>query len=397
MIYRFSARKALVHAVAVATVLWAFAVVVQFAGSTNRSIAGPLKGTDFVQFYTLGFIARHNPRELYDAHAFHARQSELVPESADLIYPPVYPPQIALVSAPLSAVPYQTALMLWLLLSITAYFVIVRTVWLSTRGSLPGGHLVAAAAAAFPPFWQCVMHGQITMLLAMSIAAGWKAMEGNRRFLAGVAFGFLALKPQFAIVCALVALVTREWRLLAGALVSVGAQVVVVSAVLGSMAWHDFLASIPSVVTHADLLSSKAYHSHSFRMLFRALPPFAGTAFWLAGCAWIVSRSIRMWRTEEPLTTRLAVLLLATLLVSPHLMIYDLSLLALPLLWIPSSPALVYAVFATTLIPSVGIIGFQLSVPVLLYFFVKATSRSSLSAYLSQAPWAHARIRSLLQ
>ena len=53
-----SAAHAKKHAVLTAVLLWIGAVVVTFAGPGERSIAGPLKGADFVHFYTLGHLAR---------------------------------------------------------------------------------------------------------------------------------------------------------------------------------------------------------------------------------------------------------------------------------------------------------------------------------------------------
>ena len=40
-----------------AVILWILTTVVGFAGTSDRGIAGPLKGADFIQYYTLGHLA----------------------------------------------------------------------------------------------------------------------------------------------------------------------------------------------------------------------------------------------------------------------------------------------------------------------------------------------------
>src|SRR5882672_8052672 len=76
------------------------AVVVAFVGvgRTNRSVFGPLKWADFIQFYTLGDIARtRSAPVLFDFEARQVRQTALVPESADDRFIPVYGPRAALI------------------------------------------------------------------------------------------------------------------------------------------------------------------------------------------------------------------------------------------------------------------------------------------------------------
>ena len=120
-----SARQAKGHAILVAVILWIVAGVVSFTGTSDRGIAGPLKGADFVQFYTLGHLASaHRIAAMYDAALFHQAQAELLPESAREIYPPVYPPQAAVLFAPMAGLSYQRALFIWSVITIAGYALI---------------------------------------------------------------------------------------------------------------------------------------------------------------------------------------------------------------------------------------------------------------------------------
>jgi hypothetical protein len=379
-----SARQAKAHAILVAVVLWIVAAVVSFTGASDRGIAGPLKGADFVQFYTLGHLASaHRVAEMYDAASFHQAQVELLPETAPEIYPPVYPPQAAVMFAPVSGLSYQRALFIWSLITIVAYALIVWSTWKAVADRLPDGTFVVAAAAAFPPFWSLVLHGQVTVILLAAFWAGWLALERHRRWLAGFAFGLLAIKPQFGIPLAVVVLASGEWAMLAGALTSVAAQAVVVWLMLGSNAFSAFAHNIPAMIAVADLLEAKPFMSHSLRALTRLTPNWIGLPLWAALAAIVLWYTVRAWKSQAPIRVRLGVVVLAATLVNPHVIIYDLTVLVLPLLWFGSymaEPArrkdaepywtTVYWLFVLTFIPTAAAIGLQASVFVMVGLLV---------------------------
>jgi hypothetical protein len=379
-----SARQAKGHAILVAVIVWIMATVVSFTGTSDRGIAGPLKGADFVQFYTLGHLASaHRISEMYDAASFHEAQAEFLPESAREIYPPVYPPQAAVMFAPMSGLSYQRALFIWSLITIAGYALIVWSAWKVVADRLPDRTFVIAAAAAFPPFWILILHGQVTVILLFAFWAGWLALEHHRRWLAGFAFGLLALKPQFGIPLAVVVLASGEWAMLTGAVTSVMAQAVVVWMVLGSDAFTTFADSIPTTIAYADLLEAKPFMSHSLRALTRLTPNWIGLPMWAALAAIVLWFTVRAWKSDAPLRVRLGVVVLAATLVNPHVIIYDLTVLVLPLIWFGSymqEPArreeagaywtAVYWLFVLTFMPTAAVILLQASVFVMVGLLV---------------------------
>jgi hypothetical protein len=379
-----SARQAKGHAILVAVTVWIMATVVSFTGTSDRGIAGPLKGADFVQFYTLGHLASaHRISEMYDAASFHEAQAEFLPESAREIYPPVYPPQAAVMFAPMSGLSYQRALFIWSLITIAGYALIVWSAWKVVADRLPDRTFVIAAAAAFPPFWILILHGQVTVILLFAFWAGWLALEHHRRWLAGFAFGLLALKPQFGIPLAVVVLASGEWAMLTGAVTSVMAQAVVVWMVLGSDAFTTFADSIPTTIAYADLLEAKPFMSHSLRALTRLTPNWIGLPMWAALAAIVLWFTVRAWKSDAPLRVRLGVVVLAATLVNPHVIIYDLTVLVLPLIWFGSymqGPArreeagaywtAVYWLFVLTFMPTAAVIPLQASVFVMVGLLV---------------------------
>jgi hypothetical protein len=251
---------------------------------------------------------------------------------------------------------------------------------------------VLAAAAAFPPFWTLILYGQITILILTAFWLGWLALERKRPCLAGVAFGLLALKPQFGIPLAAIVLACGEWRMLAGAFASVAAQAAIVWLLLGSAVFAGFAASIPMTMTHADWLESKPFMSHSLRAVTRLLPNWAGLPLWAALAAIVLWVTVKAWKSAAPLRVRLGIVILASVLVNPHVIVYDVTVLALPLVWFgaymleaerrahaPAFGVIVYWLFAALFAPTAAVIGVQASVPVMLWllvFLTRAATRS---------------------
>ena len=379
-----SAVQAKKHAVITAVLLWIGAIVVTFAGSSQRSIAGPLKGADFVHFYTLGHLARsHRTASIYDMRALHDVQVLLVPESAPEVYPSVYPPQAAALFAPFSRWSYHTSLLIWSLVTIALYALIVWSAWRSVSAQLPDRMLIVAAAAAFSPFWNLVLNGQVSIVILLAFWLGWLALQRNRSFLAGAAFGLLALKPQFGIPLAAIVLACGEWRMFVGALTSVVVQSALVWLMLGSSVFYDFAASIPVTASYADVLEAKPFNSHSLRAVTRLLPNAIGAPLWLALSAIVLWYTVRVWKSDAPVRVRVGIVILASLLVNPHVIVYDVTLLALPLIWFgaymlepqrqehaPAFGVLVYWLFAALLIPTARVIGIQASVPLMMVLLV---------------------------
>jgi hypothetical protein len=414
-----SARKARIHAVLLAVVLWIALLVTFTAGHGDRSISGTIKGPDFLQFYTIGSLVRANHTEaLYDFDALHRAQVALVPESAPELYPPVYPPQAALLFAPFSVLSYRQAMLLWSLITIAVFWAIIRSAWRPLATHLPDSMFVFAAAAAFPPFWNLVLYGQITILVLAAFWAGSIALERQKPFLAGLAFGLLLIKPQFAIPIAIVVLACREWAMLLGAATSIAAQLGAIALVLGWRVLDAYATFVPVMLRHADLLEAKPFQSHSLRALTRLAPASIALPLWIILSAAVIVCVVKVWKrrpedgghrtecidghaftvnrqlpsvnrqpmTGAPLRVRLGLLILASVLVNPHLIVYDAAVLALPLLWFGAYVqerkvradavmfwTIVYWLYVTFLAPTAAAFGVQVSVILMAWLVVLMT------------------------
>ncbi len=349
-----------------------------------------MKAADFVHFYTTGSLVRLGQSQLlYDFQEQHRVQGALVPEAAEVIYLSVYPPQTAIVFAPLSVFTYGHAALLWVGMTILLYALVIWAAWIPVSSQLSDRTFLVAAAAGFPPFWQLVLHGQTTIIVLVAFCAGWLALERRQPFLAGCAVGLIAMKPQFGLPLAVAVIARRDWPMMAGAAVSIAVQALVVYWLLDARVFHDFVQMARVAAQRSDLLEPKFFQSHSMLTLARMAPASIQMPLWIGMCAAVLWMVARVWQLQASLRLRLSAVIVASILVNPHLMIYDATLLVLPLVWVaaavrdmrPPGAAswtwlLIYALFATLLAPTAAVIGLQLSVVLMVLLFVTASRLS---------------------
>jgi Glycosyltransferase family 87 len=372
-----SLSEATAHARILAILLWIAGLVVVLLPSGPYDLFGEVKGADFVHFYTVGTVARNRqPELLYDHAALHQLQVALIPASDKASFLSVYPPQTAVAFAPFSLFPYVWAACLWALTTAAVYSGV--TAIAARDVAIPRGLLIAALAG-FPPFVDLIFHGQTTAWALAAFGLGGAAFIAGKRFLAGIAFGLLVIKPQLGLVLAAVLLATLEWRIIAGILVCWLAQVALTSAVLGTPIWEDYAEIVGRLPAFRQLLEPRPQSLHSLAAFTDILPTRFQTWGWLVLSAPVVYLACRVWRQPRDPWLKMAALVLASVLVSPHLVRYDATLVALPMLWIAREwndarfVTGAYLLVLTLLVPFKALIGVQLSTFAILWLFYRVT------------------------
>ncbi len=327
--WTFSAGEVRVLVLALSVAIWGVAVFnVATPGMHLRM--GPLKGADFVHFYVFGSLVNDGRADLlYDAPAQQAIQTRLVPASSGHWYMPVYGPQTALLFAGFARLPYLWAALVWACLSLLFYLSCVWALWRASPALLAYKEHTLLAALGFLPLYTLVMGGQTSVIPLICLTAGYLALRGDRTWWAGVAFGFLAIKPQFGVAIAVVMLARREWRVIGGAIAAIAAQVGLSMLVLGTgpmLAYVRMLRRSPGL---AALLEPDLSLLHSLRAFWTLLVPSqtAALALYALTAGGVLVLAARLWRPSVRLSVRYAALVLATVLVSPHLGVYDLVML----------------------------------------------------------------------
>jgi hypothetical protein len=358
--------------------------------------AGNLKGTDFLHFYTLGSLALdHRGDDLYSVRAQSAVAAQRVPAAAGIVYLPLYPPQVSLFFAPFARLSYTVALIFWLAFSSLVYGLCCYAIWRACPKLRSHGLTVLILGLALPAFWHLIAWGQTSALALAFFTLAFIALRAEHQVLAGLALGCLIFKPQLAIAAAIVFVVTLHWKIIAGAILSAAAQLIGGWLYYGPSplrAWMRTLLNAPNLL---PMLEPRLYQTHSLRTFWTMLIPWPSVslALYLITALLVSAMTIAFWRSRLPLSIRYSALLFATVLLAPHLTVYDLVLLAPAFLlvsdWIiahldePASPNLKLLLYLAFVLPLLGPLArwthFQLSVPImaaLLYAVWKLGRRS---------------------
>jgi hypothetical protein len=316
------------YATLLAIVSWAVWLWDISAGG-NVDRLGKVKGTDFLQFYVAGsFVRDGRLPDYYDVQAQYARARAIAPGSSDTFYMPVQSPQTALVFAPLAALPYARAVGVWLVLVMLLYAAACWLIWRHCDALRAHRAEVLAAATAFPGLYTTVLYGQTSVVTLVAVSGALAALWRDRRVVAGLALGCLAFKPHWLAAAAAVFVVAAEWRVVAGVLASAAAQLGVTYAVAGAAAMNGYWRILASAQRMGDLLEPRP--GDSLRSFFKVFVPSDAAALVLyaaTGTA-VLAIAARTWRSGARFELRASAVVLATILVSPHTLAYDLILLA---------------------------------------------------------------------
>lgn len=296
-----------------------------------RDHGGNLKGTDFLHFYTLGSLAlEHRGSDLYNMQAQSAVVARRVPAAAGVQYLPVYPPQVSIVFSPFARLSYAWALVCWLLVNAVMYGACCYAIWRACPNLGNYGATVSILALAFPGFWHLIAWGQTSALALVCFTLLFFALRSSKEFLAGLALGCLVFKPQLGLAAGIVFLITFRWKILAGALLSAFAELMVGVIYYGLHPLREWVLVLVNTPQLVPLLEPRVYQTYSLRTFWGMLLPWPSVSFglYVISGVLVLVLTVKCWRSEFALPLRYSALLLASVLIAPHLTVYDLVILA---------------------------------------------------------------------
>lgn len=320
------------------------------------------QGSDFTAFWSgAQFVLSGRAAAAYDVAQVAAYERGL----GFGVHPFINPPPYLAVVAPLGWLSYPAALTAWCLATCAAYALAVR--WLPKSVRWP---VLAFPVAAFS-----IMAGQNGLLTTALLVAAVGLLP-RRAVLAGGLIGLMAIKPQLAVLVPVALIAGREWRAFAAAAVTAIAFAGLSVALFGLETLRAFMAASQysaGLFAIPELLP-KIKSVYAAVLLFggpRALAVGAQAAAGVFG-AWAVWR---VWRRTDDRLSRAAVLLAATPLATPYLLLYDVVFLVVPMAWLGlegvrrgfrpgerwllaalyASPLLAFAVSAAPVVPLLGL------------------------------------------
>jgi hypothetical protein len=271
--------------------------------------------------------------------------AQRVPEASGIHYLPLYPPQVSIFFAPLAHLSYGWALGLWWACSALLYGGCCYGVWRACPNLHEHGGTVLLVAVAFPAFFHLIAWGQTSALALVCFTLMYFLLRDRREFLAGLVLGCLIFKPQLGVAAAVVFLATGAWKTFAGAVLSAAGQLCIAVVYYGTGPLRQWLQMLQNAQALLPLLEPRLYQTHCLRTFWSMLVPWPGVAFALYGLSAVAVLAVTSacWRRRNvPLPLKYSALLLASVLVAPHLTVYDLVILAPAFLlladWIASQP-----------------------------------------------------------
>lgn len=204
---------------------------------------------DFGNYYLYARVGLHQGwNHLYDTGA---QQQEWMRLGGDAVipwFPIVYPPPLAWIVVPFTALPLPLAFACWGAILIGCLLLTWRLVALRprlTRWSALAGMLAIASV----PY--ALLLGQVLILELAAVAVAWWLLSKERDVLAGIVLVALVFKPQIAILLPVVLLVTGRWRAVAAWLA--GSSVVVTIALIttGLDGVHEYIRRLGDAASAA--------------------------------------------------------------------------------------------------------------------------------------------------
>jgi hypothetical protein len=304
-------------------------------------------GGDYLQDWVGGLIAASPPdRELlystdYPIQIQHTPQLVGFEWPQENYFPMVYPPYHYWFVSPLSQIPYRWATIGWTTISALVYCL---TGWLICRGYEPLRRRpweLMMGMTLFGPAIICLNTGQKSIWILLFFTLTFLLLTRGNVFLSGMVFGLVAVKPHLGVVVGLSMIGKGIWRFVAGAVL-----VLLAFCVLALWLEPLWLSQYIGVVSKmSDYISIEGYQLHDSHSLWGGLKfllPDASSSLilylLLAACLavfLIVGRSLGFREKFNPksklFSFQFSILVLATVLISPHFYTYDLTLLVLPL------------------------------------------------------------------
>ncbi len=284
----------------------------------RRNWYGDMLGSDFSQIWVAGRAALEGRAgEPYDLPVHLENLKAAFGPTARFAWH--YPPVFLLPAAAVATLDPQGAFLLWTALSLGLFALALR---------LAAGRTDAACIALAHPLVFCnLAYGQNGLFTAALMTLG--AMLADRRpWLAGLCFGMLAYKPQFAALAPALLLLTGRRAGLAVCIATVIGLCLASLALFGTAPWIGFVRTLGD--TNRIILEQAAAGLDLNASAFGAVRLIGGSmaAAWTLQatvCAGVLALTARAWIMPACLELRAAMLMAAAPLLSPYVPVYDLA------------------------------------------------------------------------
>lgn len=340
------------------------ALLLVFQSDVRRSgdVRAFLLKTDYPPFLTgARLVAAGRGAELYNLAAQTEVQTAMLApyQYAPGIFPYNHLPFLAVALSPLAGWSLQAGYALWFGLTtgalIVALVLLGRDMREAARDAIErrwAPRALALLAFGFFPIYNELLNVQTATWTLLAFVLMIRALRQEREVAAGLALAVVLIKPQLLIVPLGVLLLTRRWRALASFAGAAAAAALLITPLLGGPGWVGqwlgVVAGVAGAQANTGAIQPPLMESlrGQFTLLAAKFDPSVadtGAAGWVLPLTALVSLAVlalvawswwgrpRAWAADPAgWDARWAAGLLATLLINPHGLPYELTLWLLP-------------------------------------------------------------------
>ncbi len=296
---------------------------------TNILFGVGASSIDFLSFYAAGkLVLAGTPALAYDQAAHYIAEQQATAPGVPYVFF-YYPPIFLLICAAFATLPYGLAFLAFQFVTFALFATMLRAV----LGAAGRAWLIPVIA--FPATFWNFGQGQNAFLTATLLGVFGLLLD-RRPAAAGAALGALCFKPHLGLLAPFALAAAGRWRAFVAAAVSALSLAGLSFLLLGQDTWAAYLAAMSGAdATYASGRINFAGFVSLFGGLRLMHVPIAASyaiqAVVTLACAILVSV---VWRKQLPPATRQAVLLAATLLAVPLVLLYDQMIAVLALAWL---------------------------------------------------------------
>ncbi|MEZ5245947.1 MAG: glycosyltransferase 87 family protein [Acidimicrobiales bacterium] len=308
-------------------------VFVIISGDGSDTASGRVGG-DFPAFYSAGtIVADGHIDDLWDPTTQAAAQEGLLGDEDGFIMFP-YAPHVAGAYSVLARLPYRAAYVVHTFVMVgllVGALHLLRPMISVIDRRFP---LALAATLTSYPVFVGIGGGQNTACTLFLVALIWRSLATDRELVAGLAAAALLFRPQYALPIIGLLFLGRHWRAVGAA--GVGAVGVwSVNALLFGPAWLTTWLREVRPLLEADAEVNALNEIAPIGFLHSLLGTESKTALVVGGlvsAAVVATLAWTWWRSALELDERIAVTTAGLLLIGPHTIYYDSSLLVFTVL-----------------------------------------------------------------
>jgi len=297
------------------------------------------KAMDFLAFYTGGQLLKQSPVNLYNLNLQHVLQQHIDPTTqTDRVFLPfLNPPFVALFFQLLIPLGVVNAYAFFLGINITLLLLICFA-FLQQNKKMKWYYSLAfiLGALTFVPILITLLVGQLSIFLCVIFLLSWLFLKKGWEFRSGLVLACILIKPHFFLLPFLAVLVQRRRRQVAGFTTGILFFIAVSYIAVGDKGMNSYISLMSVLFTtgtgyNINLMAQQSlqtmlliiFHTHSLTQI---------RLVWAIASLCIAIPTLYVWAKRLPLSSpylslQFALLIVATLVISPHTHFYDVSVL----------------------------------------------------------------------